>query len=83
MVATGFSQWKKQGLCGLFDRPGRGRKNKLTLIQRKEIIEKVKQSPRSLKKILAEIENEMGVSISINTLKEIGKKANLIWRIKR
>jgi len=79
-VATWFSQWENQGLCGLFDCPGRGRKSKLTLIQQAEIIEKVNQSPRSLKKILAEIENEMGVSISINTLKDICKKAKLIWK---
>ncbi len=79
-VAAWFSQWENQGICGLFDRPGRGRKSKLTLAQQAEIIEKVKQSPRSLKKILAEIENEMGVSISISTLKDICKKAKLIWK---
>ncbi len=79
-VATWFYQWENQGLCGLFDRPGRGRKSKLTLTQQAEVIEKIKQSPRSLKKILAEIENEMGVSISINTVKDICKKAKLIWK---
>ncbi len=79
-VATWFSQWEKNGLCGLLDRPGRGRPRKLSLKQRKDIIEKVKKSPRSLKKILADIEHEKKILISIETLKRLCKNAGLVWK---
>lgn len=79
-VGTWFSQWEKYGLCGLCDRPGRGRPCKLGLNQRDDIIEKIKKSPRSLKKIRVDIEKEMGVSISVETLKRICKKAKLVWK---
>ncbi|VAW44262.1 hypothetical protein MNBD_GAMMA04-974 [hydrothermal vent metagenome] len=77
-VASWFSKWEKHGICGLFDRPGRGRPYKLSLSQRDDVITKVKESPRSLRKILACIEKEN--SISLSTLKCLCKKAGLVWK---
>jgi transposase len=48
-VSTWFHKWKKNGLCGLIDRSGRGR-NCLTDAQKKEVIKQVEKLPRSLKK---------------------------------
>ncbi len=79
-VATWFSQWEKNGLCGLFDLPGRGRPSTLNQEQRNSLIDKVKASPRSLKKILADIKEEINVVISVDTLKRLCKKAGLIWK---
>lgn len=79
-VATWFFRWKTCGLCGLLDRPGRGRPRILSSAQNDEVIEKIKQSPRSLKKILADIEKNMGISISMSTLKHLCKKAGFVWK---
>ncbi len=79
-VARWFFRWEKHGICGLFDRPGRGRPKKLSVEQIDDTIKKIKNSPRSLKKILADLTRELNISISIDTLKCICKKAGLIWK---
>jgi len=79
-VSTWLSQWEKKGLCGLLDLPGRGRPRKLSLAQEKVLIGKIKQSPRSLKKILSDLTHEMKIVVSIDTLKRLCKKAGLIWK---
>jgi transposase len=79
-VYTLFSKWNTQGICGLIDRSGRGRPCILTEEQQIEVIKKVEQSPRSLKKILADLTKEFGISMSIDTLKLICKKAGLVWK---
>lgn len=79
-VSTLFYKWETQGLCGLIDKPGRGRPCILTEKQTIEAIKKVKQSPRSLKKVIADLTKEFGISISIDTLKIICKKAGLVWK---
>lgn len=79
-VTHWLSQWEKNGICGLFDSPGRGRPRKINQVQREAIVEKVKASPRSLKKIVADIAREMGISISLSTVKRLCKEAGLIWK---
>ena len=78
-VSTWFHKWKKEGLCGLIDRSGRGR-NCLTDTQKKEVIKQVEKSPRSLKKVLLEFKKKFGFSISIDIIKSICKKAGLVWK---
>ena len=79
-VSSCFHKWEARGLCGLVDRPGRGRLCILTEEQQIEVIKKVEQSPRSLKKVVADLTKEFGLSISIDTLKRICKKAGMIWK---
>jgi transposase len=79
-VSTWFSKWEKWGVCGLFDDPGRGRPPILTDHQKSDVVKKVKKSPRSLKSVLSEIESELDIVLSIDTLKLICKKAGLVWK---
>ena len=79
-VSTWFSKWEKCGVCGLFDEPGRGRPAILTDPQKSDVVKKVKKSPRSLKAVLSEIESELDIVLSIDTLKLICKKAGLVWK---
>ena len=79
-VSTWFSKWETQGICGLLDRPGRGRQCILTEQQKIEVIKDIEKSPRSLKKIIANLAIELGVSVSIDTLKLICKQAGLVWK---
>jgi transposase len=67
-------------LCGLIDKQGRGRPCILTEEQQIEVVKKVEKSPRSLKKVLADLTKEFGISISIDTLKIICKKAGFVWK---
>ena len=75
-----FTNWKKHGIDGLIDKPRSGRPPELSPSQEIEIIEIVEKSPRSLKKVLAEIENRWNIRLTKSTLKRLCKKENLSWK---
>ena len=79
-VSTWFSKWDELGICGLIDLPGRGRPSLLTDSQNNDVVERIKKSPRSLKSVLADLEAELGMTISIDTIKRICKQAGLVWK---
>lgn len=79
-VSTWFSKWEKMGICGLVDDSGRGRPSLLTEHQKNDVVKRVEQSPRSLRSVLSEIERELGIALSIDTLKLICKQAGLVWK---
>ncbi|MCK5872671.1 MAG: IS630 family transposase [Methylococcales bacterium] len=72
--------WKEQGIEGLIDKPKSGRPSELSSSQETEIIEMVEKSPRSLKKVLAEIEQRWNIRLSKSTLKRLCKNAKLSWK---
>lgn len=75
-----LENWEKKGVCGLFDKPGRGRRRKISSDKEAEVIALVKASPRSLTKVLLEIQNRWGIKLSRSTLKTLCKKSGLIWK---
>jgi transposase len=79
-VSTWFSKWEEQGICGLVDDPGRGRRSLLSDQKKAHVVKKVEKSPRSLKTVISDIEIELGVALSIDTLKLICKQAGLVWK---
>jgi transposase len=79
-VSTLFSKWDTKGLSGLVDLKGRGRPCVLTEEQKIIVIEHVEKSPRSLKKVLADLEQEFGIPLSIDIIKSICKAAGLVWK---
>ena len=79
-VSTWFSKWEKLGVCGLVDNSGRGRPTLLNDNQKSDIVKRVKKSPRSLKSVISSLEIELGITISIDTLKHICKQAGLVWK---
>ncbi len=79
-VSTWFSNWEKNGIDGLVDCQGRGRRSILTEKQQRNLVLKVKKSPRSLKSVLSGVEEDLGISISIDTVKRICKQAGLVWK---
>jgi len=79
-VAAWFSKWEKFGICGLVDNSGRGRPAILNASQKKDLIKQVGKHPRSLKSVLSNLEIELGITISIDTLKNICKQAGLVWK---
>jgi transposase len=79
-----LTRWEDERLIGLYDRIGKGRKPKLDQDQKQQIKEWVKKNPKNLKKVLNEVQEEWGVSISKETIKRIVKKFAMLWkRMKR
>lgn len=79
-VSTWFTHWEELGIRGLIDRPGRGRSSLLTDKQRVGIIKKVEKSPRVLKSVLSELNAELAITLSMDTLKLVCKQAGLVWK---
>ena len=79
-VSTWFSKWNELGICGLVDSSGRGRSPLLDDKQISDVVKRVEKSPRSLKSVLSDLETELGITISIDTLKLICKQAGLVWK---
>ena len=74
-----MDKWENEGIAGLVDKKGRGRKPILTT-EKKEHVQTVEQaiekSPKNLNKVLVEIKEELGVDLSKLTLKRFLKNLN-------
>jgi len=75
-----MNDWEEWRLLGLYNRPGRGRKPIFNEEQQQQIKEWVKQSPKDLKKVLAQIKESWEITVSKDTVKRILKNLNLTWR---
>lgn len=76
-VINWLNGWEKEGLKGLENKPGQGRKQSIKLENTaltEEIKAKVKASPKQLSKVLAELEADSNLVISRTTLKRFLKK---------
>lgn len=79
-VSTWLHSWENNGIRGLIDLPRSGRPAILNTELETKAVECVEQSPRSLKKVLAELSEKFGVEISLATLQRICKRAGLSWK---
>jgi transposase len=81
-AATWLHAWKDGGICALFDKPRSGRPHILCNEAEVDAITRVNQSPRSLKKVLAELTASLDLTISpsLSTLKRVCKRAGLNWK---
>ncbi len=67
-------------MVGLYNRAGRGRKETFNQEQ-KELIKKwTKQNSKNLKKVLARIKQEWGITTSKHTLKRVVKSLGMKWK---
>lgn len=79
-VSNWLAGWEDQGIAGLQDQAGRGRKPILNEKEQKQAIKIVEQDPRSSKRSLGKIAEKTGKKISRATLKRILKKGNKAWK---
>ena len=79
-VSTWFYKWDTQGIAGLVDLPGRGRPCTLTEEQKAIALQHIKESPRSLKSVIADLEENFDLPLSLDILKSICKAAKLVWK---
>ncbi|MBD2578807.1 IS630 family transposase [Oscillatoria sp. FACHB-1406] len=79
-----LTRWEDQRILGLYNQKGRGRKSKLSLEQKEQVKEWVKQDPKNLKGTILKIENEWEIKVSKDTVKRTIKKWKMKWkRMKR
>lgn len=76
-VYNWLNNWEIDGLNGLYNLKGRGRKSILYNQQELEVKELIKSQPKSLKLVQQKIENEWKIKISKDTIKRIAKKR--VW----
>ena len=79
-IATWLHRWESRGICGLFDSPRSGRPPKLTKTEETITLEFIHQSPRSLKSVIGEIAQTLGITLTVSTLKTLCKRAGLSWK---
>ena len=74
-----LNRWESEGIVGLYNKPGRGRKRSFNPEQESRIREWVRQEPRQLKKVLQKIKEEWEIETSTETIKRILRKMSLSW----
>jgi transposase len=67
-IYTWLNLWETRCFAGLYERKGRGRKPKLSPSQREKVKEWTTKFPKNLKKIIALIKENFGVSVSKRTI---------------
>ena len=79
-VSTWIQAWETEGICGLLDNPRSGRPRILSEEAESDAVTRIRQSPRSLKKVLAELTENFDLTLSLSTLKRACKRAGLSWK---
>jgi|LakMenE27Jul10ns_1017307.scaffolds.fasta_scaffold01814_1 transposase len=74
-----FERWESEGLVGLYNKPGRGRKPTFNSEQKAKIKEWTQQEPRQLKQVLGKVEDEWGIKSSKKTLQRVLKTLKMSW----
>ena len=62
-IYTWLNLWETCHFAGLYDRKGRGRKPKLDDDQQRQVKEWAKEYPKNLKKVVALVREEYGISV--------------------
>ncbi len=74
-----INRWESEGIVGLYNKPGRGRKRIFNPEQEAKIREWAKQEPRQLKKTLQKVKEEWDIEVSAETIKRILRKFYMSW----
>ena len=69
-----MNRWEYEGMVGLYNKPGRGRKKTFNSAQSAQIRDWVKLQPKQLKQVVQKIKKEWSINISTETIKRIIKK---------
>ena len=68
-----FNNWEEEGLIGLYDYKGRGRKKIFNQEQQQQLKKWTKQHPQQLNLVQNQAEKEWGIKASIDTIKRAVK----------
>jgi transposase len=79
-----FNSWEEEGINGLYDKKGRGRKKIYSKEEEVIIIKLIENNPRDIKQVLIEINDKLNKTSSKDTIKRILSDNDFIWkRVKR
>ncbi len=70
-VSAWFDAWETQTFQGLYDAPRSGRPKALNAAEQTHAIELIKASPRQIKRVIHQVAEEMGKTVSRSTLKRL------------
>jgi transposase len=79
-VSSWIDQWQTRGLVGLYDQPGAGRRPTLSLDEQQKVQQYLQDSPKDLKKVVHQLEQETGKRVSTKTIKRLIKKNRYVWK---
>src|SRR5262245_21859510 len=68
-VSSWLDQWQARGLVGLYDQPGAGRRPTLSLDEQQKVQQYLQDSPKDVKKVVHQLEQETGKHVSTKTIK--------------
>ena len=75
-----LNRWEKDGINGLFDKKGKGRKKIYSEEEEKMILDLIRKEPRDIKQVLISINKEISKTSSNDTIKRILDRNNFTWR---
>lgn len=79
-----LKRWESEGMTGLYNKPGRGRKRTFNQEQEETIRAWAKQEPRQLKQVQQKVKAAWNIETSTETIKRILKTFSMSWhRLRR
>lgn len=79
-VSSWIDRWQTQGLAGLYDQPGAGRRPTLHADDQQKVQQYLQQYPKDLKQVVHQLEQETGKRVSTKTIKRFIKKSCYVWK---
>jgi len=79
-VSRWIDQWHEQGLDGLLENEGRGRKKSLSEEEEKQVLEWLKSDERGMNGLLGKIETVFKKKVSSATLRRLFKRHGKVWK---
>jgi transposase len=79
-MSNWLNRWEYEGMLGLYNKPGRGRKKTFDSAQSAQIRDWVKLEARQLKQVVQNLKQEWDINISTETIKRILKKLCMSWQ---
>jgi transposase len=79
-VSSWIDQGQTKGLVGLYDQAGAGRRPTLSLDEQHKVQQYLHDSPKDLKKVVHQLEQETGKRVSTKTIKRLMKKNRYVWK---
>lgn len=79
-VSGWLDAWEMQSFQGLYDAPRSGRPKALNEVEHARAIELIKASPRQIKRVIHQVAEEIGKTVSRSTLKRLISTANGRWK---
>lgn len=74
-----LNAWETQGVVGLYNRSGRGRKPTFNREQIEQIRAWTQQYPRQLKQVVHKVQQQWDITVSTKTIKRVLKALRMSW----